>query len=359
MRHASFILPLVLFIPIQIFAQFTEMAPGRQGAMTPMTTVLTGRIVAGRGLPVPDGVLVVLDCGNGIRARSYADLNGSFSLSVKVLETTSSFLGRGQESGAVTDQDWPNCEIYGEQQGYHSDRIRLFGSTSRGMVQVGTLVMHPLQVAQELTISAVSLAAPRKAQVAVEKGREQERKGRWAAAAEYFKKAVMVYPRYALAWLELGRVQMKQNDFQEAEQSLQQAVTHDSEYLPAYAELARIAAAQKQWKQLSDVTSRLIQSAPDSSPEFWFLNSAANYNLGKINEAHTSIERAMRLDLKHQVPQAEYLYGVILAAGGQYKSAADHVSTYLQLQPQARDAASARRLLAEYQKRAEEAVAQR
>lgn len=357
MRYGSFLF-FVILIPACVLAQFSQMTPSRGAPITSATAVLSGRVVADEGLPVPQGVVILLDCDHDIRARSYSDPKGRFSLNVNVMET-SSLLSSGQESGLVTDQEWPNCEVYGELSGYRSERIRLFGSNSRGMVQVGTLLMHPLQVAQGATISVASLAAPRKAQEAVEKGKEQEKKGRWAAAADYFKKAVTVYPRYALAWAELGRVQMKQNDFHEAQQSFQQAVTHDSGFLPAYAELAHIAAAQKQWKELADVTARLVQSSSDASPEFWFLNSAANYNLGKIEDAQSSIERAMRLDPNHQVPQAEYLYGVILAAGGQYKSAAEHVSAYLQLHPQAEDASSARRLLAEYQKRAEENTAQR
>src|SRR5207248_855728 len=219
---------------------------------------------------------------------------GDFSLTINVVDGSSLHaLQQNADSGLVSAFDWASCELYSDVSGYRSERIRMFGTPGRGIVQVGTIVLHPVSPTQEFTVSATSLAAPEKARKNLEKGQEQEKKGKWTTAAEYFKKAIAAYPRYALAWVELGRTQVKQNNFLEAQQSFHQAVSQDSRFLAAYAELAPVAVVQKQWKELADVTDRLLQALPDSSPEFWFWNSAANYNLGNVKQAETSIERGL------------------------------------------------------------------
>jgi len=194
------------------------------------------------------------------------------------------------------------------------------------------------------------LAAPDKAKKAFEQGREQEKKGKWAAACDNFKKAIEVYPRYALAWLELGRSQLKQNDITTAQQSFHQAIQEDPHFVEAYIQIASVAAENKEWKELADSTDRLVQLNPDSGPNFLFLNSAANFNLGNVEEAESSATRGLRLDPTHKLPQLEYLYGMILARRGDYNSAITHMQTYLQLSPHASDSQAAQNKLAELQK---------
>jgi len=201
------------------------------------------------------------------------------------------------------------------------------------------------------TVSVTSLAAPDKAKKAFEKGEEEVRKGKFEAAASYLRKAVDMYPRYAIAWLELGRVRSRQSSFADAQQCFRQAVEQEPKLLDGYVELAHVDAQQQDWRDLANVTDHLIEVAPASSPEYWFLNSAAYYNLDKLDHAETSITTGLRLDTRHQVAQMEYLYGLILGSKKEYKQAAEHVSTYLRLAPNAPDHEAAPHLLAAYQYR--------
>jgi tetratricopeptide (TPR) repeat protein len=357
MRFGSSVVgSLVIFFPALVSAQLTEIPQGTatqpQGGAGQTMTVLMGRVSAEGGSAPPEKATVILECADEARAHGYSDAKGNFGITVAVVDATPSTSLFHRESGVISSQDWANCELYSDLSGYRSERIHMMSAPGRGMVEVGTIVLHPVvSQAQEFTVSATSLAAPEKAKKALEKGREEVKKGKWAAACDHFKKAIAAYPRYALAWVELGRAQAQQNNFADAQQSFHQAVTQDSGFLEGYAELARIAVIQKQWKELSDVTARLIQSAPDSSPEFWFLNSAANYNLGNVKQAEASAERGLRLDSRHQVPQMEYLYGLILASKQEFKSAAEHVAAYLKLSPHASDAQTAQLVLADYQKK--------
>lgn len=205
------------------------------------------------------------------------------------------------------------------------------------------------------TIGVTSLAAPEKAKKAFNKGEQEEHKGRLEAAYDHFKEAVAAYPRYALAWLELGRLQAKQSSFVDAQESFRQAVTSDSSLTTGYIDFAVVAAEQQNWQAVADMTDTLVQRFPDSSPVYWFLNSAAYYNLGKAKEAESSITRALRLDPKRQLPQLEYLCGLILGSEKNYRSASEHIGNYLRLDPNSKDSLPARQLLAAYQQRADTA----
>jgi tetratricopeptide (TPR) repeat protein len=182
------------------------------------------------------------------------------------------------------------------------------------------------------------------------KGQQQEQKGKSAVACDYFRKAVQLYPKYALAWLELGRAQVKQNDFVAAQQSFQQAATQDSRLLAAYSESAKLALQQQQWKQLAVSTERLIELSSNATADAWFLNSAANFNIGNIQRAENSAAHGLNVDVKHQVPQLEYLYAMILARRGVYSAAIQHLQTYLRLSPTASEATTASARLQELQK---------
>lgn len=313
---------------------------------------LTGEIAAEDGAALQERMAVVLECSGSEHLRTMTDHSGSFDMTVRVGDSGTRIGESGQQS--VSLQNWKECELYADAPGYQSERLRLFGSQGVGIVQVGTIWLHPLARKDGTpAISVISLAAPDKAKKAFEKGQEQEKKGKWAAARDYFKKAVEVYPRYALAWVELGRTQVQQNNFAEAQQAFHTATQQDPHYTEAYMQIAKVALHQNNWRELAEATGHIVELSPDSGPNYWFLNSAANLNLGEVSKAEKSATRAMRLDSSHKLPQLEYLYGMILARQKEYKDAIFHVQTYLQLAPHAADAADAQNKLAELQKRAE------
>jgi tetratricopeptide (TPR) repeat protein len=151
----------------------------------------------------------------------------------------------------------------------------------------------------------------------------------------------------------LGQLQARQHSFVDAQESFRQAVTSDSSLATGYVDFALVAAQQQNWQAVAEMTDTLVQRFPDSSPVYWFLNSAAYYNLGNMKEAENSITRALRLDPQHQLPQAEYLYGLVLGNKKDYKSAAEHINSYLLRDPNSQDALTARQALAVFQQRAQ------
>ena len=156
-------------------------------------------------------------------------------------------------------------------------------------------------------------------------------------------------PGYESAHVRLGGAQQMGIDLAAAQQSFHQATEQDPQLVDGYVQTAALAVQQKHWKDLADSTEHIMELSPDSTPNFWFLNSAANFNLGNVAQAETSATRGLRLDPDHRVPQLEYLYGMILARRGDYKSVVEHMRTYLRLSPHASDAADAQNKLAQLQ----------
>jgi tetratricopeptide (TPR) repeat protein len=351
----------VLFslFPTFVFAQmagFNSPAAAAQDAQN--ITVLNGRLQAdGSALPEPANVL--LACDNHVRAQTYSDKKGNFALTVYVANQSSANTPISSQGTVLSSAQWISCELYAEIPGYLSDHLRLAEKPERGRVDVGTIALHSMPSDPRssgdprFTVSITSLAVPEKAQKAFNKGEQEERKGKFQAACDHFKQAIATYPRYALAWLELGRLQARQNSFVDAQESFRQAVAQDSKLTDGYVELARVAAQQQNWQAVADASNNLVQLSPDSSPEYWFLNAAAYYNLKDMKQAENSITHALRLDTRHQLVQTEYLYGLILGSKKDYKSAAEHISAYLRLAPNAKDSLPARQVLAAYQQRAE------
>jgi len=324
------------------------------------TLLLNGRVLTDANLPPSESAKVVLECGGkDAVAEAHTDSTGYFSITVRVTDSVSTAYPPRKDEEILSANELETCELSAKLAGYLAEPLHVARTGEIGMVDVGTIFLRPIAQGQSqaFVVSVTSLAAPEKAKAAFEKGEEQSKKGKWSSATESFKKAIAVYPKYAIAWLELGRVQAQQSDFANARQSFRQSITQDAKLSDGYVELARLAARQKQWQDLATATDNLVRLHPDVA-EYWFLNSAANFNLGNTTQAEGSVTRGMRLDSTHRLPQMEYLYGLILASRRNYQSAAEHVGAYLKLAPQAGDAQEAQERLAEFRELAQAAAHQ-
>src|SRR5205807_1276435 len=109
-------------------------------------------------------------------------------------------------------------------------------------------------------------------------------------------KAVQLYPQYAVGWFELGRVQLLKKDVDQARRSFGQSLAIDANYMNPYLELARIEAREQSWQPLADLTAKSISMNSTASPEIWFFNGMANYNLQRLDEAEKSARAGLKLD---------------------------------------------------------------
>jgi tetratricopeptide (TPR) repeat protein len=265
------------------------------------------------------------------------------------------FPGQGQMSsglggGAMSGQRYMNCDLRANLPGYRSQVVSLADRRAMDRPDIGTIFLHRLGNAEGRLISAISLAAPKDARKAFEKGSDLARKNKPDDAMKNYQKAVDAYPKYAAAWFELGKLQAAKGQADAAHQSFNAAVEADPKYLNPYLELSRMALGAKNWRELADVTGRAVKLDPFDYPQEFFLNSVANYNLRNMDAAEKSALEAEKLDTEHRYPQVSHLLGVILAQRQDYTGAAGEMRNYLKFAPGARDAATVRGQLDQLEK---------
>ncbi len=215
---------------------------------------------------------------------------------------------------------------------------------------VGTIVLRRLGHVEGTTISATTLAAPKDARKAYEKGREAVRKNKFEEALKHFQKAVQLYPQYAAAWFELGLIHQRQNRKQEAREAYAKSLAADAKYTKPYLQLALLAAQDRNWQEVADTTDRLLRLDAFDYPQAYFFNSVANLNLHKLDAAERSVREGLKLDAQNRIPKMRHLLGVILANKQDYAGAAEHLRAYLPHAADQQEAALVRKQLDELER---------
>jgi tetratricopeptide (TPR) repeat protein len=248
-------------------------------------------------------------------------------------------------------RDWRDCQIQAVLAGYSSQIVELASRmTNLESVDLGTITLHRLEHVEGTSISVTSMMAPSSAKKALEKAREEERKGKWEQAQKSLEKAVQIYPKYAVAWCELGQVQVRQNDLLAAKKSFDQSVAADAKYVKAYDGLAQLAYHANQWPEVVEVTNKLVALNPVNFPNAYFFNGVANYYLGNLDAAEKSVRQGVRVDDTHQLPKLRYLLGIVLIRKREYREASDQLQQYINLTKDPAEIQEAKKQLAEIER---------
>src|SRR5205807_1554 len=93
------------------------------------------------------------------------------------------------------------------------------------------------------------------------------------------------------------------------------ALSLDPLLFSASARLSAIEAARQRWDEVAATTDAAIARNPVEWPSLFFYNAVANYNLGRLDAAERSAERAAELHFA----RAHYILGRVLAAKGQFR----------------------------------------
>ena len=359
--------------------------PGQSSSRTGPTTqpfpgnsvpmFFSGRVMLDDGTPPPRAAEIVLVCTGRERPYAHTDSKGYFSfqlgggtLNTEPIDDASvGGMGRGGmagsrspslgSSGSSIGQDsyggasaLMGCDLRASLAGYRSEDISLATRRALDNPDVGTIFLHYMGKVEGTTVSAASLAAPKDAKKAFEKGQELAQKNKLDDAAKSFEKAIQVYPKYASAWFELGQVQRHQNQLDAARKSYDAAVSADPKYVQPYLELSALAARDQNWQALADTSERVLKLDAYDYPQEFFYNSVANYNLHNLDAAEKSAREAEKLDTKNTIPKIHHLLGTILADRQDFSGAADEMRAYLKLVPGATDADAVRSQIAQLDK---------
>jgi len=319
------------------------------------------------GSELPPGVGLERVCGGIARIEGFANADGYFTLQLgsggaDAFQDASTAgiagLSGGQPgvsgfpgSSAPRSQPLTNCELRARVAGYQSQSVDLGAHGSFDNPDVGTILLHRVAATEGTTVSVTSLTAPKKAQRALRRGLAMVAKKKPEPARTAFQRAVNLDPKFAEAWFQLGRVQAAQGQTAAARRSFEAAIRADDHYLPPYLEVAILDWSAQRWQELADVSDKAVRLDSFSFPQAFFFNAIANYNLHRAEAAEQSARRARKLDTRHRFPQISWLLGLILAGRHEYSEAASAMREYLNLAPQAGDAAVVRAQLEAIEKK--------
>jgi tetratricopeptide (TPR) repeat protein len=331
----------------------------------PQPLYVSGRVMLEDGTPPPESVTIERICGGTPHAEGYTDTRGYFGIQLGrnngVMQDASENSGYGGSFGdpngmgassrssvgglspaGSTDMRYMNCELRAKLAGYRSQTVSLANRRAMDNPDLGVILLHRLLPTEGTTVSASSLAAPKDARKAFEKGRDAVKKKKFEDAAKNFQKATEIYPEYATAWYELGRLQAAGGAPDSARISFECAMKADPKFTAPYVELAALEILAKKWKEVASITDRAARLNSFDYPEVFFFNAVANFNLKNVDAAEKSVRQAVKLDTQHHFPQSSFLLGVILANRREYADAQEQFRTYLKLAPTASDAPTAR-----------------
>jgi tetratricopeptide (TPR) repeat protein len=323
----------------------------------------TGSVMLDDGSPPADAVRIERVCDGRTSFEAWTDEKGHFGFKVTSsgndVSAGDASLGATQRSDELNKamnatstmysmpitQALRNCELRAVLPGYRSESVSMALKSTMDDARVGAIVLHPLSRASALVVSATTLQAPPNAKKAYEKGLEAMHSEKWDAAAGEFTKAVKIYPKFAIAWYQLGLARQGSNDAAGAVEAWQQAQKSDPHYVKPYENLTVAADRRGDWAE-SEKNSRLwIQLDPEDFPGAYLLNAVANARLNKPEEAERAAREGLRLDKDRKIPRMSYVLGLILMDKKAYAESAQCFRKYLELAPNANDAAIVRQQL--------------
>jgi lipoprotein NlpI len=319
---------------------------------------VSGKVVLDDGTDLTEAATIQTICKGQRHTETYSDIHGSFSFQIgdanagaTAALSDASSSNSGASGITQSRRDPRDCQLQAVLAGFTSQSVELSGRGSlMNSIDVGRVPLHRLERVDGTSISVTNALAPASARKALEKGREQENKGKWQEARKSLEKAVEIYPRYAAAWSELGRLQLRDHDAPAARHSFEQALAADPKYVNPYDGLAQLAMQSHDWPKVIEVTNKLFALDPISFPDAYFYNSVGNYSLGNFDAAEKSALQGIREDEAHQIPKLQYLLGMILLQKKDYQAASEHMQLYLGLASQPADVDLARKALAEIEK---------
>ncbi len=351
----------------------TPTQPGlnpNQGRQRQPMPFISGEVVMEDGSDLPMGVVIERICNGRKIKESHVSSNGHFSFQIganisMVMDASDSgwggigvpgspgaqALGSSSSSGMGFPSELAGCELRADLVGYRSSAILLTGSLLMGrVVDVGTIVLHPIAKVQGTTVSMTSLQAPKNAKKSMDRAKKALRKQKLDEAEKNLKAAVDTYPAYADAWFALGQIYQKQSRTEDARAAYSNARDADSNFVLPYVELARLAVMDRNWQEAADLTDHAIALNPLDIPDGFFLNSLANFNLRHFDVAERSARKAQRLDSLHRLPVGHLILASILGQRQDYAGEVEQLQDYLKYAPQASNAAQVRARLEELEK---------
>ncbi|MGA7238588.1 MAG: tetratricopeptide repeat protein [Bryobacteraceae bacterium] len=334
---------------------------------------VSGKVVMDDGSAVLQNITIERVCSGISKTVAYTDSNGRFNFrwgdanmvvadasdagSGPTRNSNSGGFGSSQSAGGANalaadpfGNRMMNCGVRAVLAGYSSDAVSLFNRQIADNPDIGSIVLHRIAGVEGSSISVTSMRAPKAAKSAYERGLQSLLKNKPSDAAKDFEKAVALYPNYADAWVNLAKLRLTQQSVEPARAALTKAMEADPKLVAPYLELGLLAAKDAKWEESGRYLDRAVELDPIDFPQAWYTDAVANYNLKKYDAAEKSARAAVKLDQRHVNPRSDYLLGLVLVEKKDYAGAAEELTMYMKLAPNAPDLAQVKDRLGQIEK---------
>jgi tetratricopeptide (TPR) repeat protein len=293
----------------------------------------SGSVIAGGGLMgkvtvqgsplLWDPLSVVLSCTSGKAALTTStDAAGTYI--IDHVNVGKAFNTEADALSTQMIQHYEGCSVAAPLAGYHSSAVTITQKNLRDNPYLGNIVLTVDEHAPGTAFSEVGYSTSPDAAKLFDKAHDEWLHRNFDSAQKDLEQAVQVSPQFAEAWYMLGRLQMR-SDLSAATASLKKAQAADPKFLAPCVVLAALAVRQKNWPEASLWSSRALDLDPAGTPQIWYYAAQADYHIGKNEAARIGAQNAMDMDPEHDVPNAEDLLALTLAAKGDYAAAAAHL----------------------------------
>jgi tetratricopeptide (TPR) repeat protein len=372
----------LLQVPILLAGQIRAGGSSNSGSRTPIPSTTSvpasarslyvrGRVSLTGGANLSEPVVIEKVCNGMARKEGYTDFKGEFHL-----ELGRSSEGRdATESGRDVFQNSGNrpagsnvgsdnygitmptinsrsadavrpelmgCELRAALPGFSSSSVALRMDGNSWEINVGTIVLAPLENVKGSTISAKIMAAPAEARRDYQKGEKALGLAKFSEAGKQFERATQLYPEFAAAWNLLGEVHRQQKQPELAKQDYLKAIAAEPQFVNPYFGMAVLAVNEKNWVEVLKYTNEVLQLNRSAFPLCHLYNAAANLQLGNLAPAEESARAFVAQDVDLRYPDTLLLLSNILLAKKDYAGAADELEQYLKLVPSAKNAIEVR-----------------
>jgi len=322
----------------------------------------SGRVMLDDGSPPADAVRMERVCNGRSKFEAWTDEKGRFGFKVasggsdvsagdasvsgnRPADVNKAINGSSSQYSMPITSTLRDCELQAVLSGYRSERVSMAIKSMMDNARLGTIILHPLSRASSLVVSATTLEAPPNARKAYEKGLESIRLEKWDTAATEFTKAVKIFPRFAIAWYQLGLARENRNDAAGAVEAWKEAQKSDPRYIKPYQSLTAAADRRGDWTESDKYSRAWIQLDPEDFPGAYLFSAVANARLHQADAAERAAREGLRLDKEQKIPRMSYVLALILMDKKEYAESAKWFHKYLELAPNANDAAMVRQQL--------------
>lgn len=308
--------------------------------------VFRGKVTMDDGSVPPKPVVVERFCGESAERVATTDAKGEYKWRAGIERTdaaqAATVTQMSYSSGTLfTNSVRSSCLLRARLPGYESNVIDVEDLNSFSNPAMQPLILS--RRGSQIVIDTYSVSPPRSASSLWTRADKEIRKKNWLGAEQELRAVVKTAPKFAFGWETLGDVlQLAQNP-KDAQEAYQQAITLNPRLLQAHLMLTRLKIDAKDWEGAEKTAAGLVKvDAKHQFPEGLVFQAIARFRLKNLEGAQEIAEEAIRVDKNHEVPMAEYVYGMILEARNNLPAAREHINRFLEIDPKAPQAASAR-----------------